>query len=373
MPSEGDYRIYACVPGPAAALRQARRGARGGARPAGLPAVTRSTARPTLLGMRTFRQVDVFGSTPLGGNPVAVVHGADGLSDDADAGLRPLDQPERDDVPADADDRRGRLPAADLHPVGPSSRSPGTRRSGRRTPGSRRAGRRATAGQVVQECGAGLVTLRRSDGDGGRLAFAAPPLLRSGPVSDADRAAILAPARARRRRRRRHGLGRQRPGLGGRAAARRRRGAGAASPTSPRSDHDVGVVGPRDAAATPRARCARSARWAPGSPRTRSPAASTPASPSGSPGTVLPASYVAAQGTVIGRAGRVHVERDGDTSGSAATRRRSSADEVVDRRRFGPCRSTSTSSSGSSTRGSRRATAPAPAPGPSSATRCAST
>ncbi len=36
---------------------------------------------------------------------------------------------------------------------------------------------------IVQECGIGLVTLRR---DGGRLAFAAPALLRSGPVDEAD-------------------------------------------------------------------------------------------------------------------------------------------------------------------------------------------
>src|SRR5271165_6182981 len=31
---------------------------------------------------REFRQVDVFGAEPFLGNPVAVVHGADGLSDD---------------------------------------------------------------------------------------------------------------------------------------------------------------------------------------------------------------------------------------------------------------------------------------------------
>ena len=39
-------------------------------------------------------------------------------------------------------------------------------------------------------------------------------------------------------------------------------------------------------------------------------------------GTVLPTSYVAAQGTVLGRTGRVHVERDGDSvwvGGNAAT------------------------------------------------------
>jgi PhzF family phenazine biosynthesis protein len=37
----------------------------------------------------------------------------------------------------------------------------------------------AKADEVIQECGAGLVRIRR---DGSRLAFAAPPLLRSGPV-----------------------------------------------------------------------------------------------------------------------------------------------------------------------------------------------
>src|ERR1700761_7431027 len=31
---------------------------------------------------REFRQVDVFAEEPLRGNPVAVVHGADGLGDD---------------------------------------------------------------------------------------------------------------------------------------------------------------------------------------------------------------------------------------------------------------------------------------------------
>ena len=41
--------------------------------------------------------------------------------------------------------------------------------------------------RIVQECGAGLVSLRR---DGDRLAFAAPPLLRSGPVDAALRAEV---------------------------------------------------------------------------------------------------------------------------------------------------------------------------------------
>ena len=33
--------------------------------------------------MRNFSQVDVFGATPIAGNPVAVIHDADGLTDAA--------------------------------------------------------------------------------------------------------------------------------------------------------------------------------------------------------------------------------------------------------------------------------------------------
>lgn len=43
--------------------------------------------------------------------------------------------------------------------------------------------------EIVQECGAGLVRIRR---DGDRLAFAAPPLLRSGPASPEEVARIAA-------------------------------------------------------------------------------------------------------------------------------------------------------------------------------------
>ncbi|HET9977733.1 MAG TPA: PhzF family phenazine biosynthesis protein, partial [Burkholderiaceae bacterium] len=40
---------------------------------------------------------------------------------------------------------------------------------------------------IVQECGVGLVRIRRErDGHGERLAFAAPPLLQSGPLAEGD-------------------------------------------------------------------------------------------------------------------------------------------------------------------------------------------
>ncbi len=49
-------------------------------------------------------------------------------------------------------------------------------------------GGRAKGEHVVQECGAGLVRVRT---DGGALAFAAPPLIRSGPVDAAERARVV--------------------------------------------------------------------------------------------------------------------------------------------------------------------------------------
>jgi PhzF family phenazine biosynthesis protein len=51
-----------------------------------------------------------------------------------------------------------------------------------------RGGTPQQAGMVVQECGVGLVKIRR---DGDRLAFAAPPLTRSGPLSDDELAEVL--------------------------------------------------------------------------------------------------------------------------------------------------------------------------------------
>jgi PhzF family phenazine biosynthesis protein len=51
------------------------------------------------------------------------------------------------------------------------------------------AGRRPKADYIVQECGVGLVKIKR-DAASGRLAFAAPPLIKSGPLDEADVALI---------------------------------------------------------------------------------------------------------------------------------------------------------------------------------------
>ncbi|MGZ4488490.1 MAG: PhzF family phenazine biosynthesis protein [Nocardioides sp.] len=131
-----------------------------------------------------FSQVDVFSREPLLGNPVAVVHDADGVSDaDMAAFARWTNLSETTfllspTVP-DADYRLriwtpgGELPFAG-HPTLGSCHA------------WLEAGGVPAGEEVVQECGAGLVRVRRGE----RLAFAGPPLVRSGPVSDEERAGI---------------------------------------------------------------------------------------------------------------------------------------------------------------------------------------
>ena len=126
--------------------------------------------------------VDVFASGPLSGNPLGVVHGGDDL--DAEqmlkitqwlgfsetAFLLPPTDPKAD--------YRVRIfyPGGELPFAGP------------RTLGSCHAwlaagGAPAQTGAVVQECGLGLVEIRRDDD---RLAFRAPEFTKYGPMSDAE-------------------------------------------------------------------------------------------------------------------------------------------------------------------------------------------
>ncbi|MGT2462712.1 PhzF family phenazine biosynthesis protein [Sinomonas atrocyanea] len=138
--------------------------------------------------MRQFSQVDVFTSEFLRGNPVAVVHGADGIPDEEMAAFaRWTNLSETTFLLAPT--QRG----ADyrLRIFTPGGELPF---AGHPTLGSARAwleagGVPAAEARIVQECGVGLVTVRD---DGGRLAFAAPDLLRSGPVDPAELAAIAA-------------------------------------------------------------------------------------------------------------------------------------------------------------------------------------
>lgn len=258
--------------------------------------------------MHQFRQVDVFGSGPLTGNPVAVVHDADDLddeqmqqfaqwtnlsettfllrptSDDADYALR-IFTPSRE------------LPFAG-HPTLGSAHA------------WLEAGGVPQRAHLVQECGAGLITIRRGE----RLAFEAPPLLRDGPVDEGDLTAVI------------DALGIERgdivdakwvdngPGWVG-VLLRNAPAVLALRPDPVKiGDLDIGVIAP----------------WRDGDPdhpgdadaEVRAFDRSTEDPVTGSlnaslgqwlAGTVLPEQYVAAQGTAIGRRGRVHVRREGST------------------------------------------------------------
>ena len=129
---------------------------------------------------RRFTQVDVFTATPLLGNPLAVVHDAQGLSDaqmQALAGWTNLSETSFLLPPTD--------PAADyrVRIFTPHRELPF---AGHPTLGSCHAWLEAggvlrAADEIVQQCAAGLIRLRRSEAC---LAFAAPPCVRTGPLED---------------------------------------------------------------------------------------------------------------------------------------------------------------------------------------------
>lgn len=127
---------------------------------------------------RRFHQVDVFASDGFSGNPVAVVHDADGIS--TDEMLRITSWTNLSEVTfllpptTDEADYRVRIfcPGRELPFAGHPTL--GTCRAW-----LARGGIPSDPDRIVQECGAGLIPVRR---DAERLAFAAPPLMRSGPV-----------------------------------------------------------------------------------------------------------------------------------------------------------------------------------------------
>lgn len=130
---------------------------------------------------RRFSQVDVFGDGGVTGNPLAVVHDASGLDDAAMRRFAEWTNLSETTFLLPASD-----PAADYR-VRIFTTVGELPFAGHPTLGSAHAwlaagGRPHTAGEVVQECGVGLVRVRRNDD---RLAFAAPPRLRTGPLDEA--------------------------------------------------------------------------------------------------------------------------------------------------------------------------------------------
>jgi len=254
---------------------------------------------------RRFAQVDVFAAEPQRGNPVAVVLDGGGLDDDAmQRFARWTNLSETTFVlepTAPGADYRVRIftPVLELPFAGHPTL--GTCHAWLE------AGGRAETDRIVQECGVGLVEVRRTP-DG--LAFAGPPLVRSGPVEEALVAELA------------HALGIDRgdvvdaqwvdngPGwlavlLGSAEQVLALRPAFV--------DRDVGVVGP----------------CSPGAPEAIEVRAFFPKDGALVEDPVtgslnaslaewllrtgrLDAPYVARQGTALGRAGRVHVSQDPD-------------------------------------------------------------
>jgi PhzF family phenazine biosynthesis protein len=131
--------------------------------------------------MRAFKQVDVFTTIPYRGNPLAVVLDGDGLSTEEMqrfANWTNLSETTFIVPPTDpAADYRVRIFTTDVELPFAGHPTIGTCHAWLDAGGTPK-----QDGVVVQECGAGLITLRNTD----RLAFAAPPLDRSGPVDDGD-------------------------------------------------------------------------------------------------------------------------------------------------------------------------------------------
>jgi PhzF family phenazine biosynthesis protein len=255
---------------------------------------------------RPFRQVDVFTTTAYAGNPVAVVLDGAGLSTDEMQRLAHWTNLSETTfvLPPEAPDADYRVriftPVAELPFAGHPTL--GTCHAWLGAGGTAK-----DADVVVQECGAGLVPVRRTEQG---LAFAAPALIRSGPVEESlvlHIAAVLGIDRAEI-------LDAEWADNGPGWVAVLLESADAVLALRPGEvDLDLGVVGP----------------YPPGSPQafevrafsqTDSGTVEDPVT--GSLNASLAqwllrtgrasAPYVASQGTALGRSGRVHVSQDAD-------------------------------------------------------------
>lgn len=127
-----------------------------------------------------FSQVNVFSAGPLSGNPVAVVHNAEALSDEQMAALARWTNLSETTFLLSPDDPEADYRLRIFEPGGELSFA------GHPTLGSCLAwllagGKPRQPDRVVQQCEAGLINIRR---EGSFLAFTAPPLVRSGPLEN---------------------------------------------------------------------------------------------------------------------------------------------------------------------------------------------
>jgi len=260
---------------------------------------------------RRFHQLDVFSAQALLGNPLAVVHDAAGLADAqmaAFASWTNLSETTFLLPPTDAQaDYRVRI----FTPLGELPFA------GHPTLGSCHAwlaagGAPREAGVVLQQCAIGLVRVRRA---GARLAFAAPPLRRSGPLDETTlaqiRTALALPAHSVR-------AGQwvdNGPGWCALLLDSAARVLAVKPAWAALGELQLGLVGahPAGAEAQFEVRALIGAGGGGGfeDPVTGSLNASIAQWLIGAG--IAPARYVAAQGAALQRAGRVHIEADGDT------------------------------------------------------------
>jgi PhzF family phenazine biosynthesis protein len=138
--------------------------------------------------MRRFTQVDVFTDELMFGNPVAVVHDAPELTSQQMADFASwTNLSETTFLSAPTDEQAD----YQIRIFTPNSELPF---AGHPTLGSAHAwleagGVAKDSNMIIQQCAVGLVRIRR---DGNRLAFAAPPLVRGGDVAPEDLSEIMA-------------------------------------------------------------------------------------------------------------------------------------------------------------------------------------
>ena len=265
---------------------------------------------------RPFQQVDVFTATPYLGNPLAVVLDGEGLATETmqqftnwtNLSEATFVLPPTPEGRAAGADYRVRIfcPGAELPFAGYPTL--GTCHAWLQAGGQPR-----TPGRVVQECGVGLVTLRQ---DGERLAFAAPPLIQSGPLDEVDVERIARGLGVARSDIVHHAWCHNGPHWRAVLLRSAEQVLGLRPDPATLGGLSIGVVGPRSAARQAADGCAFEVRaFFPGNHGL----AEDPVTGSLNaalaqwliPAHLAPRSYVVSQGTALGRAGRVHVDQEG--------------------------------------------------------------
>jgi PhzF family phenazine biosynthesis protein len=181
------------------------------------------------------------------------------------------------------------------------------------------AGGKPKAQHIVQECGVGLVKIKR-DAASGRLAFAAPPLIKGGPLDEADVALIARGLKIERSDIVAHAWCDNGPKWRGVMLRNAEQVLALQPDASILEGLDIGVVGPRGKVGVVGAQSAGDETqfevraFFPGNnglcedPVTGSLNAAIAQWLIGAG--LAPTRYIAAQGTAMARAGRVHVEQD---------------------------------------------------------------